>query len=153
MNGVFEDGKFYVIQNEDSSSSKFTWQGGCTGVYLDDYWTMDRYIEDFQVEDTEAETVTYIDMGSETRSRDTEEKIEVEKITKEYTLFTVSARIPHGPSYYHETYDDCDEVRSIKVPRGKRLLVKGVLKVNLQTGEYELPEGYTVREIQSEQSR
>ena len=66
-----------------------------------------------------------------------------------YTLFTISAHIPHGPSYYFETFDDHEEVRGIKVPCGKRLLVKGILKVDLRTGEYEVPEEYTVKKVRS----
>lgn len=148
MKGVFEDGKFYDIQKKGGGSSKFTWCGGCTGVYLDNYWTMDRYMQDFCVEDTGAEMLTYIAKDGETRSSSTYAPIEVEKATEEYTLFTVSAKIPHGPGEYFETFDGCDEVRGIKVPSGKRLLVKGVLKVDLKTGEYEVPEEYTVKEVQ-----
>ena len=57
--------------------------------------------------------------------------------------------IPHGPGKYFEMFDDCVEVHGIKVPCGKRLVVKGVLKVDLRTNEYEVPEGYTVEEVQS----
>jgi len=46
MKGIFEDGKSYRIQ-EKGSSSGFTWCGGLTAVYVDDYWTMERYLQDF----------------------------------------------------------------------------------------------------------
>lgn len=147
MKGTFEDGKFYNIRK--NGHTDFTWQGRCTKVYLDSYWTMDQYLQDFQVEGGDAETITYIDMGSEARDKDTWDTIEVKKSTEEYTLFTVSARIPHGSSPYFETFEGCNEVCGIKVPCGKRLLVKDVLMVDLKTGEYEVPEGYTVKEAQS----
>lgn len=147
MKGTFENGKFYSIR--EKGNEKFTWRGGCTGIYLDNYWTMERYLQDFQVEGGDAETITYIDMGSEARDKGTWDTIEVKKSTEEYTLFTISARIPHGPSTYFETFNDCNEVCGIKVPCGKRLFVKGILMVDLKTGEYEVPEEYTVKEVES----
>ena len=147
MKGIFENGRFYRIQEKGSDG--FTWRGGCTGVHIDDYWTVGQYMQDFQVEDADAEIITYIAKDGEVWSSLTYETIEVKKSTEEYTLFTVSARIPHGPSEYFEMFDDCTEVRGIKVPSGKRLLVKNILKVDLQTGDYEVPEGYTVEEVQS----
>lgn len=104
-------------------------------------------MQDFQVEGADAETITYVDMGGgEALNKHTYGPIDLKKIAEEYTLFTVSARIPHGPSEYFETFDDRTEVCGIKVPFGKRLLVKGILLVDLQTGDYEVPEGYTVKE-------
>ena len=148
MKGVFENDKFYNIQKKDDSSSHFTWRGGCTAACCD-YWELDRYLPDFQVEDADAETITYVAKNGEKKDCYTYETIEVEESAEEYTMFTLSANIPHGPSEYFEMFDDCVEVHAIKVPCGKRLVVKGVLKVDLRTNEYEVPEEYTVEEVQS----